>query len=346
MDAMVRQRNEEWNRIIHRLDKAGVPPDVRWRTLILYMRNVRGFSFLSERQKSEIQQLIVETIKAREYTDAQYADVVRRQEEILLGPHKEKIRMALDESEALLGDFRELLLRKKGDVQDLETLTVELVESEKDPREMISAMRKAFHDVVQAMEADMADLTRMSMVDGLTQLYNRRAFDEHVECCAGTCLQERLPLALIMADIDNFKRFNDTYGHRIGDQALRVVAKVLQTHASEVNGGTGKDPNAKYFAARYGGEEFAVVLRGVGLSEAAGLAESLRSRVERYNFTIQDNSGNVLHGGIRITVSLGVAQLDPCWNGAWADNLVEAADKRLYEAKERGRNCVCWADPD
>lgn len=341
MESTLRNRSEEWDRLITRLDKAGVPPDVRWRTLILYMRNVRGFYFLSERQKSEIQQLIMDTLKERNYTDEHYVEVVKRQEDILLGPHKEKIRMALDESEALMRDVRDLLLRKKGDVQDLENLTVSLVESEQSPREMISAMRKAFHDVVHAMESDMADLTRMSLTDALTQLYNRRAFDEHIANCSQAAGKSGEPLSLVMLDIDHFKRFNDTYGHRIGDQALRAVAKVLMHHAGEVNGKTDAGRDGQYFTARYGGEEFAVVLNRTGLKEAAMLGESIRSRVERYNFTIQDNSGNVLHEGIRITVSVGVAQLDPTWKGAWADNLVELADKHLYEAKECGRNKVC-----
>lgn len=342
MTISLQDRAEEWEHLIARLDKAGVPPDVRWRTLILYMRNVRGFYFLSERQKSEMQQLIVETLRTRNYSDAHYEEVVRRQEDILLGPHKEKLRMAMDESEALLRDFRDLLLRKKGDVRDLEVLTVGLVENEKNPREIISAMRKAFHEVVHTMESDMADLTRVSMTDALTQVYNRRALDEHIERCAGQCLSGGAPLALIMLDIDLFKRFNDTYGHRIGDQALRVVAKVLLNHAEEINGRRDAGREGKYFPARYGGEEFAVVLR-TPLDEAAGLAEAVRTRVERYNFTIQDNNGNVLHQGVRITVSGGVAALDPAWKGAWAENLVEYADKQLYRAKEDGRNRVCCA---
>ncbi|WP_022662194.1 GGDEF domain-containing protein [Paucidesulfovibrio longus] len=341
MPTSLKSRAEEWDRLIARLDKAGVPPDVRWRTLILYMRNVRGFYFLSERQKSEIQQLIVDTLKARDYTDRHYEEVVKRQEEILLGPHKEKLRMTLDESEGLLRDFRDLMLRKKGDVQELEVLTVGLVESEKSPKEMISAMRKAFHEVVHAMETDMADLTRISMTDALTQLYNRRAFDEHLSASAEACVQAGQPLSLIMIDIDHFKRFNDTYGHRIGDQALRVVAKVLLLHGEEVNGRPDAGRKGRYFPARYGGEEFAVVLNRTPLEEAAQMGETIRSRVEHYNFTIQDNSGNVLHEGVRITVSVGVARLDPAWKGAWAENLLEHADKHLYQAKESGRNKVC-----
>ncbi|MGE4291422.1 MAG: GGDEF domain-containing protein [Desulfovibrio sp.] len=342
----MKQRSDEWDRLIDRLNKAGVPPDVRWRTLILYMRNVRGFYFLSERQKGEIQQLIVDTLKARDYSDKHYEEVVKRQEDILLGPHREKLRMTLDESQGLLRDFRDLLLRKKGDVKNLEVLTVGLVESEKSPREMISAMRKAFHEVVQAMETDMADLTHISMTDALTQLYNRRALDEQLALSTRRSVDTGQPLSLIMIDIDHFKRFNDDYGHRIGDQALRVVAKVLQLKGEEVNGKSSTGRDGRYFAARYGGEEFAVVLSGLGRADATSVAESIRSRVEHYNFTIQDNSGNVLHEGIRITVSAGVAQLDPDWKGAWAENLVELADKHLYQAKAGGRNKVCCQTPE
>ena len=330
------QRAHEWDSLLARLDKAGVPRDVRWRTLILYMRNVKSFYFLTEDQKSRLQELILETVRGKDFSDERFEDIVRRHEEVLLGPYREKLEVTMSESEAMLKDFRDLVRRRKGDVQNLEVLTVDLVDSELTPKEMLSAMRKAFHEVVNSMEQDMDDLTRMSMTDALTQLYNRRAFDQRLEQAVVQARAENAPLSLVMIDIDHFKRFNDTYGHRIGDQALQVVSKVLRLLGQERNA----DGEEHYWAARYGGEEFSVILPGCGTEEAVRQAECIRRRVERYNFTIQDNDGNVLHDGIKITVSLGVAKLSNEWRGALSGNLVEAADRNLYRAKENGRNRV------
>lgn len=328
----------EWDKLIERLNKAGIPHDPHWRTLVLYMRNMGTYTFLSEKQKAQLQHLIVDTLKSKDYSQDRYMNIVQQQEEILLGPHKEKMQMALDETKALLDDVRDLLLRKKGDVQDLEATTVDLVEKGTDPKDLISSMRKAFHEVVNNMEQDMEDLTRLSMTDQLTQLNNRRAFDEILQECVKGSLEEGWPLSLVMIDIDHFKHFNDTYGHRIGDQALQVVSKTLSTLGNQVNAEAGDS----YHACRYGGEEFTVVLPYTNARSAAQVAEEIRQRVERCSFNIQNKNGVLIHQGLKITISLGVQEMKREWNGAYVTNLVECADRKLYHAKESGRNRVCF----
>ena len=337
MAAELNAYEHEWNRVLERLDQAGVPRDLRWRTLILYMRNVKGFYFLTEEQKAQLQTLIADCMRSKDFTEERYAEVVKRHEEILLGPLMERYRSALDETESLLQDFNSLLKRKKGDVQRLEVVSVDTVRRGGSPKEMISTMRKAFHEVVHAMEVDMDNLARMSLTDELTQLNNRRALDGHLDACVGRAVDKGGPLGFILLDIDNFKNFNDTYGHLVGDQALRVVAKVLKLCGQEVN--TSFSPDT-YYPARYGGEEFVIVIEGLDKEQALDVAQTVRRRLERYNFTIQDTDGNVIHEGIRITASLGVAMLDPAWKGALVGNLVESADRNLYKAKEQGRNQV------
>lgn len=329
--------NAEWDKLIERLNKAGIPADQHWRTLVLYMRNMGTFDFLTGKQKAQMQKLIVDTLKSKDYSHERYVGIVEEQEEILLGPHKEKIQMALDETKALLDDVRHLLLRKKGDVQDLEATTVDLVEQGTDPKELISSMRKAFHEVVNDMEQDMENLTRMSMTDQLTQLFNRRAFDDILQKSVDKSLEDQQPLSLVMIDIDHFKHFNDTYGHQVGDQALQVMARSLKKFGDEVNN---KEQNS-FHACRYGGEEFTVVLPQTNGPSAAQVAEEIRKRVEKCSFNIQSKKGAILHQGLKVTISLGVQEMDQGWDGAHAANLIEHADRKLYHAKECGRNRVC-----
>ncbi len=333
----IQKANAEWNTLIERLDQADIPPNPKWRTLVLYMRNISDVSFLSEKQKLQMQKLIVKTLKSKDFSEERYIDIVQKQEDILLGPHKEKIQMALSETQALLDDVRGLLLRKKGDVQELESTAVNLMESEANPKDMISSMRKAFHEVVNSMEQDVEDLTKLSLTDQLTQLSNRRAFDLSLKKAVDDAIEGRWPLSLVMVDIDHFKHFNDSYGHRIGDQALQVVATSLRTLGEQINASEKK----LYHACRYGGEEFTIILPHTNGSSAVQVAEELRKRVEKCRLNIKDTSGKHLHKGLTITISLGVEELNPGWEGCCSSNLVEFADRKLYQAKQSGRNCVC-----
>ncbi|HMB77994.1 MAG TPA: GGDEF domain-containing protein [Kiloniellaceae bacterium] len=158
--------------------------------------------------------------------------------------------------------------------------------------------------------------------DGLTGIANRKCFDVGLEEAAATARAEKTPLSLLLADIDRFKKFNDTYGHRIGDQVLRLVAQSLK------DGVKGAD-----LPARYGGEEFAIVLPETERGNAAILANNLRDRLARKE--LKNIRTDALYG--RITISVGVAQYRP---GEPLAELVQRADEALYEAKAAGRDCV------
>ncbi len=158
--------------------------------------------------------------------------------------------------------------------------------------------------------------------DGLTGLYSRRVFDKALAELTQPPRQE--PVALLMIDLDHFKRVNDTHGHRVGDEVLRQVAEQVD---SQVRADSD-------IVARYGGEEIAVIAPDIGPAEAEDLAERIRAEVEQLRMVA---GGTV----ISVTVSLGVAILEP---SAEEDDpprtLIEEADARLYEAKQSGRNCV------
>ena len=170
-------------------------------------------------------------------------------------------------------------------------------------------------------------LRRWSVLDGLTGLANRRAFDlalDHEWACAEMSGE---PLGLVLCDIDYFKAFNDLYGHPTGDVCLRSVAAVLR------EGATG--PRA--VAARYGGEEFALLLPGVAAAEAAQVAEGLCVAVSALDIP---HAGS--HVSSHVTLSLGVALHTPV-PGSRPGVLVRAADEALYQAKDEGRNRVVLA---
>jgi len=168
------------------------------------------------------------------------------------------------------------------------------------------------------------EIYRLSTVDGLTQIFNKRYFVETLERELSRARRYDRPLALMMFDIDHFKRCNDTYGHRAGDHVLRHMADLVRQRSRKVD-----------VIARYGGEEFAVVLPEIDLAGAAQFGESLRRMVEEEEFVIEGRR-------ILLAISVGVADLEP--GVANADDLIKKADARLYRAKQGGRNRVVAAE--
>lgn len=322
------------------LDKAGVPRDAKWRTLILYMRGLADYSYLSEMQKSQVQALLVDVLKQQDFSEARFSEVLMRDREILVAPYEQRLNAALQETVQLAEEFKRLMQRRKGDVKHLEARSVEAVTSGQDSAEIVSLLQATFREVINLMEQDMETLDQLSKTDALTGLNNRRAFDEVLERGIADWKANNAPLALMMLDIDYFKDFNDEFGHRIGDQALTTVACLIRQSIA-VFGSEGLEVHP----CRYGGEEFAVILRGSSALIAEELASDIRKRMERYNFVIRDSNGDILRKGINITISSGIAEADPSWKGAYQENLIDAADKAMYYAKGAGRNRVAKCVP-
>jgi len=188
----------------------------------------------------------------------------------------------------------------------------------------IAQMRYSLLVLTRRLDEANRELTRLSSVDGLTGIANRRQFDEFMvrEWARGT--RHETEISLLMCDVDFFKQFNDLYGHQAGDECLRAVA---QTLAARV-----KRPTD--LVARYGGEEFAVILPDTDIGGARQLAEAMRADVERLAIAHGDGQGGV------VTLSIGIACRIPDRDRPGSAALIKAADDALYQAKAAGRNCV------
>jgi two-component system, cell cycle response regulator len=174
--------------------------------------------------------------------------------------------------------------------------------------------------------AALAAVYDASTRDGLTGLCNRRHLDERLAAEVAFARRHGAPLAIAMADVDHFKRVNDTYGHPAGDAVLRSVAQTL-----------GQVVRTEDVVGRYGGEEFLVVFRATELTRAMTAAGRLRAAIEASAIAVPDGPA------IRVTASFGVASL-ACCEAPEASDLVRRADARLYAAKHAGRNRVHGTD--
>jgi diguanylate cyclase len=175
---------------------------------------------------------------------------------------------------------------------------------------------------IQQLQANLDAVYLESRSDSLTSLANRKYFDQTLAAAVRHAKQSGDPLSLLMCDIDHFKYFNDTYGHTIGDDILRLTASTIKRLVR--NGGS---------AARYGGEEFAVIMPNARLPDAIALAEQIRTAVMGREMSVR-STGKTLG---RVTISIGAAQLRDSEEPL---DLIERADAYLYKAKRAGRNKV------
>jgi two-component system, cell cycle response regulator len=170
-----------------------------------------------------------------------------------------------------------------------------------------------------------AYLYELATTDMMTKLKIHHFFQNVLLEEKERSFETKAPLSLIMADIDHFKRFNDTYGHQCGDKVLRNVALTLRENCRQFD-----------TAARYGGEELAVILPATALDAAVVVAERIRRSIETLKVMNDDKE-------LSVTVSIGISQYDPIRDKETRD-IIERADKALYKAKQAGRNRVCYSE--
>ncbi|WP_199086404.1 diguanylate cyclase [Bosea sp. ASV33] len=186
--------------------------------------------------------------------------------------------------------------------------------------EAYRALRESQRELMRAN----LELERLTRIDGLTGLGNRRYFDEYLGAEWKRCQRTKSPLSVLMIDVDHFKRYNDAYGHLAGDDVLKQIAHVIQEGSTR----------STDLAARFGGEEFVVILTGVPQEGASHVAERLVQGVRDLN---------IAHGADRVTISVGVATAWPDAEGDPA-RVVNAADLALFRAKNEGRNRLVYAE--
>jgi len=185
----------------------------------------------------------------------------------------------------------------------------------------IAKMRRKLVSVTEELESANIELKKLVNIDGLTGIANRRYLDKYLTVEISRAIRNHHPIAIIMCDVDHFKKFNDENGHLVGDDCLKSIAKTLDNVCQRKSD----------LVARYGGEEFAVVLPNTSVADAQIVAESMRKKVEAME--INDNSNNKK----KVTISLGVYSDNPNHTES-IEILLAKADSALYNAKKGGRN--------
>jgi diguanylate cyclase len=211
-------------------------------------------------------------------------------------------------------------LRGMLEVPEGKIRTADQIEAE--VRERIAELTLAVNRENQVMVARQEDLLRQATTDPLTGVGNRAAFEARLTLELERAARSGTPIALLVIDVDHFKRLNDTFGHQAGDQVLRRIAQTLDENVRKVD-----------YVARYGGEEFVVVAPTAKPEGARILAERLREAVETQIVHCDDQE-------LTATISIGVGVATEVTDSSDAKALFKAADEQLYKAKRGGRNRV------
>jgi diguanylate cyclase (GGDEF)-like protein len=221
-------------------------------------------------------------------------------------------RLAKGAAEVAEGDLAVDLPAARGEVGDLTAVFNHMVGRLRQGRQELDAMNERLRKQNEELEL-------LSSSDALTGLHNRRFLTQRLSEELTRSYRQKTSFSVLMADVDEFKKYNDTHGHPAGDEVLKKVATILLGATRSVD-----------CTARYGGEEFAVLLTETTAEEAQEVAERIRERVEAEKFPER-----------RITVSIGIAEFPH--DGYTAEAVISSADEALYEAKRGGRNRVCSA---
>ena len=185
------------------------------------------------------------------------------------------------------------------------------------PKELLSRVKKELK-----LQELIEKLKLLTVTDPLTKLYNRRFFVDASQTVLEIARRDKTPLSLIMIDIDKFKHINDTYGHQVGDEIIKLLANIML-----------KDQRKSDMSCRYGGEEFVILLPQTSIKEAASVAQKLRENVQKSYFE------TLAQQKVKFTISLGVSTVNLA-NEINIEKALKRADDALYEAKESGRNQV------
>jgi len=217
-----------------------------------------------------------------------------------------------------------LMINRNRLLEELKASSGELVnrieELERYNQELIESIRNK-SKILAELESANLRLRELSIRDGLTKLYNHVYLQERLAEEFTRSQRYNSALSFVMADIDNFKKLNDTYGHQKGDEVLKKIAKLMMESIRGID-----------IAARYGGEEFVLILPQIDIEGAKMMAERLRKKVEIF-------FSNHNPGPLRVTISQGIASV-PHPAIKTRSDLIQAADQALYEAKRKGKNRV------
>ncbi|WP_243438379.1 GGDEF domain-containing protein [Fundidesulfovibrio soli] len=315
------------------LAKAGTPQDVRWKSLFLFVSFIKEIQFLSSAQKEDIQLIALEALKSLKFDNDSFADVSNRIGARVTSESIDSVNKMFDEIVQAINASKEVIKKRCNNLVDFNNELSNDMRKFSSIEEAVQFVNRNVSEFADLLAQDAESLDAICNLDPLTGLRNRRCFELTVEQLVKSTFEGSRPAYVAMLDVDNFKKFNDSYGHLVGDQVLREVGNLLNEVESKAN-----SPQSGFLAGRYGGEEFVVYLDGVDDEKAFMVAEHIRRSLESKVFKARDVDGALLYGGLKITCSIGLAKLHNDGGKQCYLSALKRADEALYFSKKSGKN--------
>lgn len=329
------------------LQKLGCGNDASWLATLLFVRNLlRQFSIFDDARKKSIQEYIFSELARRDASKEHLLRMLAGLEQFLtdnlpMAAVKEQLAAEQVASRSLarsITDFLEETLASERERSKLVGRfgrdTMDTLAGGEEPavmiprlRQLVAGMLAHYREEAQTWERKVHQLEKVIQVDPLlAPLHNRRSLEDHLRGAIARAQSSGEPLSAMMIDVDNFKSsINDAFGHVVGDDVLRALAKIIDAHATRHG----------WFAARFGGDELVLVC-DIDDNQAQFHADAIRLAVQNYEFRPRAD-GKLADTPVRFTVSIGVAAFAPGMSGA---DLIGAADLAMYQVKNSGRNNV------
>jgi len=334
------------------IHKLGYGDDPAWLAIVLIVRNLLSkFSCFTESQKSLLKSYVFYELKQRDFSSEHLDSVVRRLENFFEDNKKAKgLREQFARQNEIIGsltgaidDFLRELFFSESFRSDLIAKygreSLDVLNKDDDPglivkkiKTMVAEMISGYQNEAKEWKSKAKSLEQAITVDSLlAPLHNRGSLEKYLRNEIIKCETDGCKLSVLMMDIDNFKEINDGYGHNVGDDVLRTFAKIVNSHAVVHD----------WYAARYGGDELIIVCNSSG-DDVMLHADAIRVAVQNYEF-FPRKDGKVQGSSVKFTISIGVGEYV---DGMSSDDLVDAADKAMYQVKTAGKNNVAIFEPD
>jgi diguanylate cyclase (GGDEF)-like protein len=328
------------------MHKIGCGKKTGWLSIVLFVRDlVTNMSIFTDSQKEEMQNYVFKELKLKDSSSKHFHDMTCRLEDFMI---KNKKTLEIEEKLGIQNEFTSSMVsavsefvsdsfaseKERGRLIDVfGQKTLEALGDKENMDVMIPRLKVLLKDMLVHYRQEAKDWERKARlleqtvnVDPLlAPLHNRRYLENYLQEAVERSRLVQSQLSVLMIDVDNFKGVNDAYGHQVGDDVLRALAKIVGTYAAQYN----------WLVARYGGDEIVVVC-DVAADEALFHSDAIRLAVQKYEFR-QRIDGKIAGQPIKFTVSIGVAEYVV---GMSSDELLNCSDKAMYQVKGTGKNSV------
>jgi diguanylate cyclase (GGDEF)-like protein len=327
-------------------EQNNIPLDICWRTIYKMIFDIRinygakNGAHFKNIQLEPVMKQALEIAQKNDFSEKNLEALIKNYNLTFFAECYNELANALKEINTMSKDFKSILEQRQGNMISMEQDTIKTIESDQPIEIKVEQIKSNFKTMIKQFHTDVENLDQINNTDHLTGLFNRRSFDNQLAVEVSAAMQEKLWISLLMIDIDNFKMFNDTYGHQTGDKAIVTVTKYIKRICDKISA----NADVSLIPCRYGGEEFTVILPTIEPKIAGNIAEGIREKINAHNLIVTNQKDHTETVNINISVSIGVASLIHGLRIKDAmDDLIERADIAMYDAKQSGKNCVKFA---